>query len=231
MKKCFIVCPIGDPDTVTRKRSDSLLEYVLKPVCKACDFHAIRIDEVHAADSITQNIIEHLTNCDLVIADLTEQNPNAFFELGYRTAIKKPVIQIRAKGEPIPFDIADIQTFEYDLTDLAAVDKFKSRITKTIQSFNYDDLDSSGQPSPTTDTFNSTILQEIYKLQDMVAQLSVQAPSSDTAAVSVLADKLSESSAKSPESVMMEVLLSKALDDPKKLFELAALAEQFPSKD
>lgn len=231
MKKCFIVGPIGEPNTETRKRSDLLLSYVLKPVCEECGFQAIRIDEVYAADSITQNIIENLINCDLVIADLTEHNPNAFFELGYRTAISKPVIQIKDKGERIPFDIADIQTFEYDLTDLAAVDEFKSRIIRTIQSFNYDAPALSGQPSQTTDTFNSTILQEIYKLQDMVAQLSAQTASPDTTALSILADKLSESSAKSSGTAIMETLMAKAFENPQKLIELAALAEQFPSKD
>lgn len=231
MKKCFIVGPIGDPTTDTRKRSDSLLKHVLKPVCSECGFEAIRIDEMYTGESITQNILDNLKNCDLVIADLTEHNPNAFFELGYRTALEKPIIQIKLKSEPIPFDIASIQTFDYDLTDLEAVDEFKSRISKTIKSFNFDSVDSAQQQPDHPNTFNSTILQEIYKTQDMIKQLLEKSSISDTAAVSVLADKLSETSAKSTDAVIMETLMSKFLEDPKKIIELAALAEQLPSKD
>ena len=137
IKKCFIVCPIGQESTDTRKRSDTLLNFILKPVCNECGFEVIRVDESNTGDSITQNIIEHLTHDDLVIADLSEQNPNAFYELGYRTALGKPTIQIKSKGEPLPFDVSSIQTFDYDVTDIPDTEIFKQRIKKTIESFNF----------------------------------------------------------------------------------------------
>lgn len=89
MKKCFIVCPIGEEGTDICTNSDQLLKYILQPVCKECDFECIRVDELNDSDSITDTIIKYLTESDLVIADLSTHNPNAFFELGYRTALKK----------------------------------------------------------------------------------------------------------------------------------------------
>lgn len=130
MKKCFIVCPIGHEGSDTRKRSDTLLNYILKPVCEECGFKVTRVDEENTGDSITKKIIDHLMHDDLVIADLSEQNPNAFYELGYRTALGKPTIQIKSKNEPLPFDVSSIQTFDYDVTDLPDVEKFKERIKK-----------------------------------------------------------------------------------------------------
>ena len=44
MKKCFIVCPIGDEGSETRKRSDKLFKHVITPVCKECDFELTRND-------------------------------------------------------------------------------------------------------------------------------------------------------------------------------------------
>lgn len=44
-------------------------------------FEAIRVDKVNQADSITQTIIDYLINSELVIADITGHNPNAFYEM------------------------------------------------------------------------------------------------------------------------------------------------------
>lgn len=170
MKKCFIVCPIGQEGSETRKRSDTLLNFILKPVCNECDFEVIRVDESNTGDSITKNIIEHLMYDDLVIADLSEQNPNAFYELGYRTALGKPTIQIKSKGEPLPFDVSSIQTFDYDITDIPDTETFKQRIKKTIESFDFDPSRNK-ITEDNTPNFNATILQELYRIQDMISSI------------------------------------------------------------
>ena len=41
MKICFVVCPIGSEGSETRKRSDELLNYIIKPVCEKCGFEAV----------------------------------------------------------------------------------------------------------------------------------------------------------------------------------------------
>lgn len=53
---------------------------------------------------------------DLVIADLTEHNPNVLFELGMRMAFDKPIVLIRAKGTGPIFDVDNmLRVFEYEL--------------------------------------------------------------------------------------------------------------------
>ena len=71
-----------------------------------------------------------------MIADLTEHNPNVFFEIGYRTKSQKPIIHLKRKGETIPFDISAIRTFEYDLTDLDMVTATKNRLTQVKKTLN-----------------------------------------------------------------------------------------------
>jgi len=220
MKKCFIVCPIGQESTDTRKRSDTLLNFILKPVCNECGFEVIRVDESNTGDSITKNIIEHLTHDDLVIADLSEQNPNAFYELGYRTALGKPTIQIKSKGEPLPFDVSSIQTFDYDVTDIPDTEIFKQRIKKTIESFNFN----SSQDKITEDNssnFNAMILQELYRIQDMVSSIDKKLHTTDNDAISILADKLSQVGTKSPETVFIESLISGIIKNPEALDKFA----------
>ena len=58
---------------------------------------------------ITKAIIEQIITADLVIADLTGNNPNVFYELAIRHSYRKPTIQI-VKGEiDIPFDVANMR--------------------------------------------------------------------------------------------------------------------------
>ncbi len=41
-KLCFVISPIGDPDSETRKRSDKVLKYVVRPVADTCGYQAVR---------------------------------------------------------------------------------------------------------------------------------------------------------------------------------------------
>jgi hypothetical protein len=64
---------------------------------------------------IQATIVNQLLDADLMIVDLTENNPNVLFELGLRIAEDKPVALIRAKGTPAIFDVDNmLRVFEYD---------------------------------------------------------------------------------------------------------------------
>lgn len=137
-KKCFIVCPISDDGSETRKRSNQLLNYIIKPVCQECGFDVPdRVDLIPNPNSITDRIIKCLSTYDLVIVDLTEHNSNVFYELGYRNALQKPVIQLKLKSDNIPFDVSNINTIDYVLNDLDEVQKAKERLTSMIKTFDF----------------------------------------------------------------------------------------------
>ena len=233
MKICFVVCPIGSEGSETRKRSDELLNYIIKPVCEKCGFEAVRVDNINASDSINNTILEYLNTADLVIADLTEHNPNAFYELGYRFALNKPLIQLKHKNDKIPFDVASIRTLDYDLQSLPATDNLKDRLVKTINSFNYDKIEET-KDKTLSDSFNSIILQELYNIQDNLNDLSNKifnsTPKSDTGAISVLADKIATNSKKDADTVLMETILPIILENPDKLKNLFEFTELFPKK-
>ncbi|MPU14911.1 nucleoside 2-deoxyribosyltransferase [Acinetobacter baumannii] len=226
MKKCFVVCPIGLDDSDTRRRSDKLLKHIINPVCKKCNFETIRVDHLNTSDSITETILTHLTESDLVIADLTEHNPNAFYEIGYRSALKKPIIHLKDKNDSIPFDVSTIRTFDYDLSDLDSVDELKERLAQTINSLSFEDNNSS-MKEMASETFNSQILQELFKIQDDIKELhSKISASTDTSAISVLADKLAGTGTKSTETILLESLIPTLLNDPNKLNSLIEFGDK-----
>mgnify|MGYP002627050422 CR=1 FL=1 len=79
------------------------------------------MDQINASDSINQTILDHLKDDELVVADMTGHNPNAFYEMGYRSALNKPIIHLRYAQEDIPFDVSSIRAFDYDLSEVAII--------------------------------------------------------------------------------------------------------------
>jgi nucleoside 2-deoxyribosyltransferase len=132
-KTCFVIAPIGEPESEIRKRSDKILRHVITPVAQECGYKPIRADDISEPGIITSQVIQHIVDDDLVIADLTGQNPNVFYELAIAHAIKKPLVQIIKKGEQIPFDIASTRTIHVDHTDLDNVEEAKNEISRQIK--------------------------------------------------------------------------------------------------
>jgi len=132
-KICFVIAPIGEAETDTRRRSDQILKHVISPAVNECGYDAIRADQISEPGIITSQVIQHVVDDPLVVADLTERNPNVFYELALRHAIQKPLVQIIRKGEPLPFDVAGTRTITLDHRDLDSVEGAKKEIINQVR--------------------------------------------------------------------------------------------------
>jgi hypothetical protein len=132
IKSCFIISPLGADDSETRRKADGLIDAVLKPILNELDFRAIPPHEIDTPGSITKHVIQHLLEDDLVIANLTELNPNVMYELAVRHAKRLPVVCLVEKGTKLPFDIATERTIFYD-NDMKGVEILKPKLSKAIQ--------------------------------------------------------------------------------------------------
>lgn len=159
-KICFIVCPISSEDSDIRKNSDKLLKHLIQPVCNKLGFEAVRIDKHFHNEQITDEIIRYLEEAELVIADTTTNNPNCFYEIGYRKAISKPLILIRSIGENLPFDISGINSLSYNLQDLDNVEEFKKKLEGNISILDFENSFSKNE----TDKNSDEILNKIFNL-------------------------------------------------------------------
>lgn len=130
---CFVISPIGSEGSEERKRADQVLKHIIKPAANDCGFNALRADEISEPGIITSQVIQHIVDDPLVVADLTGMNPNVFYELALRHAIRKPLIQIVEKNERLPFDVAGMRTIHLDHKDLDSVEESKDEIIKQIQ--------------------------------------------------------------------------------------------------
>ncbi len=133
-KICFVISPIGEDDSDIRKRSDQVLKHIITGAVEQLGYEVVRADKISEPGIITHQILQHIVDAPLVIADLTDRNPNVFYELALRHAIRKPLIQLIKKGELIPFDVAATRIIQFDLHNLDSVDAAKVEIIAQIKS-------------------------------------------------------------------------------------------------
>ncbi len=132
LKTCFVIAPIGAEGSETRIRSDQVLKHIITPAARECGYDPIRADQISEPGLITSQVIQHIVDDPLVIADLTDRNPNVFYELALRHTLKRPVVQIIKASETIPFDVAASRTIQFDHHDLDSVARAKEEISKQI---------------------------------------------------------------------------------------------------
>jgi len=132
-KTCFVIAPIGDLGTEIRKRSDQVLKHIIRPAVEAKGYKAIRADEIAEPGIITTQVIQHIIDDPLVIADLSGRNPNVFYELALRHALRKPLVQIIQEGEDIPFDVHGMRTIDVNHQDLDSAANAKIEIERQIE--------------------------------------------------------------------------------------------------
>jgi hypothetical protein len=114
-KLCFVIGPIGDDDSDDRTHADWLLEEIIEPVFDEDypEFRVERADKISDPGRIDAQVITALLDADLVVADLSTLNPNAFYEIGIRHTIQKPIIHMHLEGQRIPFDIASFRSIKF----------------------------------------------------------------------------------------------------------------------
>lgn len=118
---CFYVTPIGEPESIERKHSDLFLGNIVEPALATFGLKVVRADAIDKPGMITRQVMEYLVRSRLVIADLSFHNPNVFYEICLRHAVRLPIVQIIRAGERIPFDIHQMRTIVIDNTDIYAL--------------------------------------------------------------------------------------------------------------
>lgn len=167
-KICFIVTAIGESGTPTRERADNVYRYLIAPVCEELGYRPVRVDHVNAVDNINTTIINYLKTAPMVIADMTDHNPNAFYELGFRQALELPLVPIIKVGERLPFDVMTTRTVFYD-TDVAKIEESKENLKAKIQSFeNFEMPESRAERSLTLDDLNDNLTKKLNKILNLL---------------------------------------------------------------
>jgi hypothetical protein len=117
-KICFYITPIGPEDSQERKHSDLFMSSLVQPALEELGLKVIRADQIGEPGMITSQVLEYLKRSRLAIADLSYLNPNVFYEVALRHALRLPVVQLIRKADRLPFDVNQSRTLVFDTSDI-----------------------------------------------------------------------------------------------------------------
>jgi hypothetical protein len=116
---------------------DKSYNYIIKPASEAAGYECKRADEIQHSGNINVPMYQQLLTADIVIADVSTYNPNAFYELGVRHALKPyTTITIAEDKLVFPFDVGQIAIRTYrhlgDGIDFGEVERMRGELQKAI---------------------------------------------------------------------------------------------------
>ena len=117
---------------------DKSYTYIIKPAAIAAGYQCTRADEIQHAGNINIPMYEQLLDADVVVADVSTYNPNAFYELGVRHALKPyTTITIAEDKLVFPFDVGQIAIRTYhhlgEGIDFGEVERMRGELQNAIQ--------------------------------------------------------------------------------------------------
>lgn len=124
---CFVISPIGEQNSDTRKHADMVLNVAIRPALHE-KYDVRRVDEFPNAGMISTGIINSIHDSALCVVDLSFLNPNVMYELGVRHTLQKSTIVVAVEGTGLPFDTAGHNTLFYDVTDFHSLVQLRSQI-------------------------------------------------------------------------------------------------------
>jgi nucleoside 2-deoxyribosyltransferase len=117
----FVVMKFGD------KHMDSAYKMAIKPTVESFKMNCLRIDEINDSGRISDQILESIAASRFVLADLSGERPNCYYEAGFAHALGKELIFTIKKPEKIHFDLAGYRFMEWE-TEAELQDKLCSRL-------------------------------------------------------------------------------------------------------
>jgi hypothetical protein len=93
---------------------DRVYNEIIKPAIDAAELEPIRADEERVGGTIHKPMYERLILCDFAVADVTGANPNVYYELGIRHAVRpRTTVIMFGEGTLLPFDISLLRGVPY----------------------------------------------------------------------------------------------------------------------
>ena len=110
-KLCFIVMPFESDDL------NDVYEYFVKPAIEenstlVCE----RGDDLFGSNPVMDDIRRSIERARLIIADLTDRNPNVFYEVGIAHTLNKDVLLLSQSMSDVPFDLRHLRVLNYECT-------------------------------------------------------------------------------------------------------------------
>jgi hypothetical protein len=123
--RSFVIMPFAE-------KYRSLYETFIKKLLSDLGLETKRADEIFGTNPIIQDILDNIQKSRLIIAFVTESNPNVLYEIGVAHTLKKDVIILTPDVNKLPFDIRHLRCIQYD-DSLAGSEKLRSDLELTVK--------------------------------------------------------------------------------------------------
>ena len=101
----FTVMPFSD-------RSKNVWESGICAACKALGWRCLRADMINAPGFVVPQVYDSINSADLVIGEMSDRNPNVFYEIGFAHALGKPTVLLAASSDDLKaFDTQGFRHF------------------------------------------------------------------------------------------------------------------------
>ena len=170
MKKplCFIISPIGEPDSETRRNADDLLDLIIHPALDIFGFDIIRGDHRSEANQIDVDVIKAVQEAHICVADISLDNVNVFYEIGRRDETGKPLILLKHRdSRPLPVDNGTRRYIEFDLDDRHGIRDACQQLRNFVAPLVEEGFESSASSASLSDL--AAILQRVERKLDRMA--------------------------------------------------------------
>ena len=128
-RHCFVI------QRFDGERYDQRFFDIIKPVVESCQLEAYRVDQDPSAEVIIDRVMEKIKSAAIVIAEISTDRPNVWFELGYAVALSKPIIMMcDSIRTEIPFDIRHQNILFYRTNSSSDFDALKHNLRERIVS-------------------------------------------------------------------------------------------------
>ncbi len=128
MEKCFVIQPFDNGEF------DKRFDEVIDPAISELDLEAYRVDRDPKTKILYQDIQDGIKNSLLSLADISTDNPNVWFELGYALARGKEVVMICVETrDKFPFDIQHRHIIRYKTGSPSDFNELKNQIIERIK--------------------------------------------------------------------------------------------------
>lgn len=104
----------------------------VRRVLQELGIEVFRLDTLPVGSNLTYEIINGIEAADFIIADVSKQNPNVFYELGFAHALRKPTLLMTDQESlsSVPTDLSSNLYLIYDPSNLSI---FQNTLKRMIQ--------------------------------------------------------------------------------------------------
>ena len=121
----FVISPFS-------KNYDHLYRRVINPTLNSFGIKTKRADEILDVGMISQKVSEAISGSDIVICDISDFNPNVFFEIGLARALNKRIIALCNQFSDIPSDFDGMRIYRYNVESIDWEDRLSKFLSEVI---------------------------------------------------------------------------------------------------